>query len=99
MATLWTFILIGAVIGLFWFTRQIAEHANQHAQRQCQQLGVQFVSVACKKWRFGILRRGNIGVKSEFLFEFSSDGERLYQATLLMENTKLKQAIIPPHTI
>jgi hypothetical protein len=99
MASLWTLILIGSVIYLFWLNRKIAEAANMHANRQTEQLQVQLMSVACSKRRFGFLKNGKPGVKSEFIFEFSSDGENAYQGTLVMENEFLKRVIIPPHKI
>ena len=99
MASLWTFILIGAVIYLFWLNRRIAEAASVHAKRQCEQLQVQLMSVACSKRRFGILKNGKPGMKSEFIFEFSSDGENAYQGVLFMEDEKLKSVVVPPHKI
>lgn len=99
MATLWTFIAIGAVIYLFWLNRKVAEAANSHAARQTEQLQVQLMSVACTKRRFGILKNGKPGIKSEFMFEFSSDGENAYQGILIMENEMLKSVVVPPHKI
>lgn len=99
MASLWTFILIGAVIYFFWLNRKIAEAANIHAKRQSEQLQVQLMSVACVKRRVGILKNGKPGIKSEFIFEFSSDGENAYQGVLFMEDEKLKSVVVPPHKI
>ncbi|WP_105200570.1 DUF3301 domain-containing protein [Pseudoalteromonas sp. T1lg76] len=99
MATLWMLMLVAAVIGLFWYQRKLAEQARIHAQHQCQQLGVQLVSVACLKWRIGILTNGKLGIRSTYLFEFSSDGESLYQGKLYMDNERLHGKDIPPHKI
>ena len=99
MASLWLFIVIGSVIGFFWYSRKIAEAASEHAQRQAKQLQVQLLSVACKKVLPGILKNGRLGIKSQFLFEFSSDGESLYQGYLYLENEKLVQVDIPPHRL
>jgi hypothetical protein len=68
MASLWTFILIGSVIYLFWLNRKVAEAANVHAKRQSEQLQVQLMSVACTKRRFGFLKNGKPGIKCEFIF-------------------------------
>ncbi|WP_105167770.1 DUF3301 domain-containing protein [Pseudoalteromonas sp. T1lg23B] len=97
MATLWLFILVGAVIALFWTSRQAAEAAKDHAQHQTDKLQVQLISVACQKRQLGILRNGKPGIKSQFIFEFSSDGETVYQGILHMENNRLVKADIPPH--
>lgn len=99
MATLWLFILIGAVIAFFWFSRQFAESAKQHAEQQAERLQVQLLSVACQKRRLGILRNGKPGIKSQFMFEFSSDGETVYQGVLYLENSRLLKSDIPPHRI
>lgn len=77
----------------------MAEAANAHAKRQSEQLQVQLMSVACTKRRLGILKNGKPGIKSEFMFEFSSDGQSVYQGILLMENEMLKSVIVPPHKI
>jgi len=84
---------------LFWLNRKVAEAANLHAQRQIEQLNVQLMSVACNKRRVGILKSGKPGIKSEFIFEFSSDGQSVYQGVLIMENELLKSVVIPPHKI
>lgn len=77
----------------------MAEAANAHAKRQSEQLQVQLMSVACTKRRFGILKNGKPGIKSEFMFEFSSDGQSVYQGVLFMENEMLKSVVVPPHKI
>ncbi|TMO65027.1 DUF3301 domain-containing protein [Pseudoalteromonas aurantia] len=99
MATLWILILTGAVIAFFWFSRQFAESAKQHAERQAERLQVQLLSVACQKRRLGVLRNGKPGIKSQFMFEFSSDGESVYQGVLYLENSHLLKSDIPPHRI
>ncbi|BBN80981.1 hypothetical protein PA25_09660 [Pseudoalteromonas sp. A25] len=99
MATLWLFIIFGAIIALFWTSRQAAEAAKEHAQHQTEKLQVQLISVACEKRRLGILRNGKPGIKSQFTFEFSSDGESVYQGTLHLENSRLVKTDIPPHRI
>lgn len=77
----------------------MAEAANAHAKRQVEQLQVQLMSVACIKRRFGILKSGQPGIKSEFIFEFSSDGESVYQGVMFLENEMLKSVVVPPHKI
>ena len=99
MASLWTFIFIGSIIYLFWLNRKVAEAANGHAKRQVEQLQVQLMSVACTKRRFGILKNGKPGIKSEFIFEFSSDGESVYQGVMFLENEMLKSVVVTPHKI
>lgn len=99
MTTLWLFILVFAAIALFWYSRKIAEAANQHAQHQAQTLEVQLLSVACVKRRFGVLRNGQLGIKSQFIFEFSSDGESAYQGKLYLENERLVNKDLPAYRL
>ncbi|WP_440053645.1 DUF3301 domain-containing protein [Pseudoalteromonas sp. T1lg65] len=99
MTSLWIFILVTSAIALFWYSRQIAEAANRHAKHQAEQLNVQLLSVACTKRRIGVLRNGKLGIKSQFLFEFSSDGESSYQGTLFLENERLVKKDLPAHKV
>ncbi|ASD66398.1 DUF3301 domain-containing protein [Pseudoalteromonas piscicida] len=99
MTTLWLFIIVSSVIALFWYSRQIAEAANRHAQHQAESLQVQLLSVACSKRRFGVLKDGKLGIKSQFIFEFSSDGESAYQGKLYLENERLVKKELPAYKI
>lgn len=97
--TLWILMLSAAVIYFFWQNRKIAEAAWQHAELQAKQLNVQLLSIACTKRRIGLLKNGKPGIKSLFLFEFSSDGETQYQGELELEDIKLVKSTIPPYRI
>lgn len=97
MFTLWMLMLSAAVIYFFWQNRKIAESAWQHAENQAKQLNVQLLSIACTKRRIGVLKNGKPGIKSQFLFEFSSDGETKYQGELEFEDIKLVKSTIPPY--
>ncbi|MCF6441921.1 DUF3301 domain-containing protein [Pseudoalteromonas luteoviolacea] len=99
MITLWIFILIFSSCSFFWFSRKIAESAREHATQQSEKLNVQLLSVACQKRRLGVLKNGQLGIKSEFLFEFSSDRDNAYKATLYLENQTLVKIDVPPHRI
>ncbi|QUI71616.1 DUF3301 domain-containing protein [Pseudoalteromonas sp. M8] len=99
MTTLWLFIIVSSGIALFWYSRQIAEAANRHAQYQAESLQVQLLSVACIKRRFGVLKDGKLGIKSQFMFEFSSDGESAYQGKLYLENERLVKKELPAYKI
>ncbi|MFY8272688.1 DUF3301 domain-containing protein [Pseudoalteromonas sp. SSDWG2] len=99
MLTLWMLILVSGVFGTFWYRRKLAEAARTHAENQCQHLGVQLVSVACLKWTPAILKNGKLGIRSTYMFEFSSDGESLYQGKLFMDNDRLLGKEIPPHRV
>ncbi|MFC3031663.1 DUF3301 domain-containing protein [Pseudoalteromonas fenneropenaei] len=97
MITLWTLLLASGIIALFWMSRIVADAAKRHAEHQAKQLNVQLLSVACKKWRPGIVRGGKPGIKSEFMFEFCSDGNTVYQGSLQLENERLVKIDVPPY--
>ncbi|GEK09234.1 DUF3301 domain-containing protein [Pseudoalteromonas sp. McH1-7] len=99
MTTLWLFIIVSSVIALFWYSRQIAEAATRHAQHQAESLQVQLLSVACTKRRIGVLKNGKLGIKSQFMFEFSSDGESAYQGKLYLENERLVRKELPAYRV
>jgi hypothetical protein len=99
MASLWLIMTVSAVIYFFWLNRKIAEAAQAHAKNQAEKLQVQLLDVACKKQRLGLLRTGKPGLKSIFIFDFSSDGQSRYQAEMTMEDIKLVDVLVPPHKI
>jgi len=99
MASLWLIMAVSGVIYFFWLNRKIAEAAQEHAKNQAEKLQVQLLDVACKKQRLGFLRTGKPGLKSIFIFDFSSDGQTRYQAELSMEDVKLVNVLVPPHKI
>ena len=99
MASLWLFLLMGTVIYVFWLDRLAAESAREYAKRRCQQLEVQFLSIACVKKRLGILKNGKPGLKSQFSWEFSSTGEDTYTGTLFLENGQIISVDVPPHKL
>ncbi|MCF2860431.1 DUF3301 domain-containing protein [Pseudoalteromonas sp. SMS1] len=99
MTTLWLFIIIFTTCGFFWYSREIAEAAREHAAQQAEKLNVQLLSVACQKRRIGVLKNGKLGIKSQFQFEFSSDRDTAYKGTLYLENQILVNMDVPPHRI
>ena len=82
MASIWLVLAVSAVIYLFWIDRLAAENAREFAKKHCDQLQVQFLSIACRKKRLGILHNGKPGLKSEFSWEFSSTGQDTYTGTV-----------------
>lgn len=99
MISLWFFILTLCIIGFFWYSRMYAETAKKIAQQETKKLQVQLLSVACTQRRMGILKTGNVGMKSQYSFEFTSDGETVYTGDLYLENNQLIQVTVPPHRI
>lgn len=99
MEDVWLLILAVIVLYGFWLDRKIAEVAKQTAQRECDKLSLQLLSVACKRKQIRLLSNGKPGFKTEFEFEFSSTGNDSYTGMLYFEDTLLKQSWVPPHKV
>lgn len=99
MASIWLILAVATVIYLFWLDRQAAESAREYANRHSEKLHVQFLSIACTKKRLGILKNGKPGLKSTFVWEFSSNGEDSYLGTINLENDKVVNVEVPPHKL
>lgn len=99
MSSIWIILFTIGVIYFFWVDRMAAENAREFAKNQCEKLQVQFLSIACKKKRLGILRNGKPGLRSEFAWEFSSTGQDSYIGVITLENGQVIKVDIPPHKI
>ena len=99
MGAIWSVLCVSAIIYFFWLDRLAAENAREYANRHSEQLQVQFLNIACIKKRIGILKNGKPGLKSEFSWEFSSNGQDTYNATLSLENGKIVAVDVPPHKL
>lgn len=99
MASVWIIILVSTLLYLFWQDRRAAETAREYAKRHCEKLNVQFLSIACQRKRLGILKNGKPGLKTAFMWEFSSNGEDTYVGTLHLEDAKVISVDVPPHKL
>ncbi|CCQ11692.1 hypothetical protein PALB_25930 [Pseudoalteromonas luteoviolacea B = ATCC 29581] len=92
-------MVVAAIIATFWMSRVVADAAKVHAEHQAQKLNVQLLSVSLSRFRLGLLRSGKPGIKAQFAFEFSADGNSVYQGQLHLENEQLVNVEIPPHRL
>ncbi|BDX07627.1 DUF3301 domain-containing protein [Planctobacterium marinum] len=91
------FILVTVlVIAQFWRIRAISEAANRYLNLYCEKQGLQLISVARDKTRFGLVR-GKPDWKTQFVFEFSGNGEDKYQGVLEMEGHRAVATTVPPY--
>lgn len=91
-------ILFGFIgIMVFKHLRKQAEIANSHIQQYCADQQLQWLSTA----QSGIGWQPHKGslFRYRFNFEFSSNGENCYQASLIMLGPRVMQFIVPPYTI
>ena len=80
----------------FWRIRAISEAANRYLNLYCEKQGLQLISVARDKTRFGLVR-GKPDWKTQFVFEFSGNGEDKYQGLLEMEGHRAVATTVPPY--
>ena len=74
------FALLLVSLGAFWWhTNAVRESALRQVKQHCQKLELQLLdeSVALKKWRI-VWSTGQLAIKREFIFEFTSTGEARY---------------------
>ncbi|MDN3610708.1 DUF3301 domain-containing protein [Vibrio ostreicida] len=93
-----TIVLLVFVCSLFWQQRRQAELAKTIAISKCNQLDLQFISVALKchklKTPDGLWRWHSI-----YQFEFSALGDDCYEGKVVMQGFQLMRIDLPPHRI
>lgn len=91
-------LFVVVVIFQFWRIRAIAEHAKSYLHRYCEKNHLQLISVARKKSRLTFYR-GKLDWKSEFIFEFSGNGEDSNQGTLHMMGLSITDTLLPAYRV
>lgn len=79
------FILVAAIF--YWVdTIFVKETAVKHGKERCKELGVTFLdeTAEIKKVRIKRNPRGTVKFQREYSFEFSSDGIRRFNGTIIM---------------
>lgn len=79
----------------FWYQRNLSEYAMTHAKRYCDDMNLQFMSVARHKTSLVIDKRRGLVWKTTWCFEFSGDGESKYDGELIMLDQYLKHISTP----
>lgn len=90
-------LVIIVVAFQFWRIRAITEFVNVYMSKYCEQMNLQLLTVARNKTGLTI-HRGKLDWKTQFLFEFSSDGSNKYQGTVDLKGMQVGQIYLPPHT-
>ncbi|MBR9726778.1 DUF3301 domain-containing protein [Shewanella intestini] len=82
------FLIIVAVVviaAFFWQLRQMAELSKMFAEQSCAKQRVQFLSIAMVNAKPTIGGHTGLCWHTRFMFEFSTNGENLYQAHIHMK--------------
>lgn len=91
-------LFLVVIIGQFWRIRAISESANRYVVQYCEKQQLQFISIARGRTRPGIVQ-GKPDWKTQFIFEFSGNGEDKYQGVLEMEGLRAISTIVPPYKV
>ncbi|GAA5316459.1 MAG: hypothetical protein AseanaTS_16630 [Candidatus Pelagadaptatus aseana] len=89
-------VLIGLII---WQNAGFRDRALGLAKQQCEHRDVQLLddTVSLKTLWFGKDRRGNIGLRRVYEFEFTATGERRYRGEMSLLGTRLESVELEPH--
>lgn len=91
-------LVLVVVIAQFWRIRAISEAANSYLVNYCEKQSLQLISVARDKTRLGLVR-GKPDWKTQFVFEFSGNGEDKYVGMLEMEGLRALTTVVPPYKV
>lgn len=89
---------LGTFVYLWWLGKGVKEKAIPQVKQHCKKFNVQLLddTVAPEKTRL-IWHRGQIKVKRQFSFEFTSTGEARYRGNISFINHKLETINLDPH--
>ncbi|AWL12621.1 hypothetical protein HMF8227_02163 [Saliniradius amylolyticus] len=88
--------LVVAIALQFWRIRAISEAAGDYLRSYCQQQGLQLVSFARKRTRLTSVK-GKPDWQCEFQFDFSTNGEDVYQGWVKMKGKYVVATELPVH--
>lgn len=91
-----------AIFAWYWLTAvKVKELAFQAAARRCNMEGVQLLdqSIALQGIKLQRGTNGNMGLRREFAFEFTSTGNHRYQGWVVMQGSRNVSVELPPHRL
>lgn len=88
--------------GWFWYdSLRAREHALRAGKGACENDGLQFLddTVVCVKLRIGRDERGHAALRRTYKFEFSDDGMRRRNGSLVMLGKELEFLYLEPYLV
>ncbi|WP_191603018.1 DUF3301 domain-containing protein [Marinomonas algicola] len=94
------FIILAAIGYFWWNANSVRENALAHVKTHCKKHDVQLLdqSVALQKWRI-IWSKGQLRIKREYQFEFTSTGEARYKGKVTFESSNPIKIELPAYHI
>lgn len=93
-------LLIGIflIAAMFWRFRAISESVKTQMDAYCERQQLQLISIARVKTRIGSYR-GKLDFHSDFVFEFSGNGEDSNQGYVKMVGLKVQNIDTPAYRV
>lgn len=99
MENIYYLLFIFLLLSYFFYLRKVAELARKHIQKYCNKENLQFIALARTSSKIRFTRRDGPHFLSQFVFEFSGDGEASYQGTISLRGYKLDNIDLPAYRI
>lgn len=89
---------LAAFVYLWWLGKAIKERAIPQVKQHCKKFNVQLLddTIAQEKTRL-IWHNGQIRIKRQYCFEFTSTGEARYHGSISFINQTLEHINLDPH--
>ena len=91
-------ISIFLLAAMFWRIRAVSEAIRIHLDTYCERQQLQLISVARVKTRLGSYK-GKLDFHSEFVFEFSGNGEDTCQGQVKVIGLKVQNIETPAYRV
>ncbi|WP_448549296.1 DUF3301 domain-containing protein [Thalassotalea fusca] len=99
MENVYLLLFIALIVWFFTHMRKVAESAKRFAVQHCQKEQLQFIAIARSSNKVRFSKRMGFYFETEYIFEFSGDGQSKYQGTITLAGYKLKNIDIPAYRI
>jgi hypothetical protein len=96
---IWLGLLFCCIAWHFIYQRKLAEAARHFVEKYCKDQDIQFMSIAKIKTRLVLDKSKGLMWRNHYCFEFSGDGERSNEGTLILRGDQVELIDLPPYPI
>ena len=99
MENIYFLLIVCLFLWYFIYLRKVSECALRHIKTYCEKDGLQFISLSRRSSRLAFNKALGPHWVSIFDFEFSGDGESIYQGQATLRGYKLDNIHVPMYKI
>jgi hypothetical protein len=99
MENIYFLLIVCLFLWYFIYLRKVSECALRHIKTYCEKDGLQFISLSRRSSRLAFNKALGPHWISIFDFEFSGDGESIYQGQATLRGYKLDNIHVPMYKI